>query len=288
MKQELDKQTVLIMGSGRSGTTWLAGILASPFRYRLLFEPFHPNHVPGAELVADKYFSPDDIPVKVCSFIHDAIIDQINSNWIAQSSNRRFGMHRWRFWPKVRIIKIIRGNLLIPAIRQLYGDKLSIVVIMRHPGAVVESMLRVKFPWAFDLSTLYSQSEFANEYNIPMDLLGSQALDPVSTITVRWLIENLYLFSQAETIGAKLVYYEDLIKDPSDRIRSLCSDLGLVVINDLEDKVNKPSYTTHPRSPIKTSSPDKQTWQERLQVAEVNKIYNILKSVDFVYPREQD
>lgn len=285
-KFKLHKKTVLLMGSARSGTTWLAGLLASPFRYRLLFEPFHPGHVLGGELVADHYYDPNHIPIHVASFINNAFEDRINSDWIAQGSNRRLGMHRWRFWPVVRIIKLIRGNLLIPAIRQLYGRDLPIVVIMRHPGAVVASMLRVKFPWAFDLSTLVSQDAFAAKYAIPYSLLTSQALDPVSQITVRWLIENLYLFSEAQTLGVRMIFYEDLVADPINKIKDLCFQLGIDPCDQLEEKVHKLSSTTHPRSPLRASLPSTSSWRNSLQESDIQKVEKILDSVGFVYPRQ--
>ena len=291
MKPELeplyktDRKTVLVLGSGRSGGTWLAGLLASPFRYRLLFEPFHPGHVPGAELVADRHYAPDDLSQEVIAFISRALTDRIDSEWIAQSSNRRFNMHRWRCWPKVRIVKCIRGNLLIPALRQMYGPDLPILVLMRHPGAVVQSMLRVKFPWAFDLATLLAQVNFAQTYQVPLDRLRGFTQDPVGQVTVRWLIENLYLFSRAEALGARLVFYEDLVEDPVGCITSLCAQLGLKVVDGLEEKVKRPSYTTHPRSAVRTGVISTQTWRERLPEESQQRIEQIMYAVGFSYPR---
>jgi len=273
------------MGSGRSGSTWLAGLLASPFRYRLLFEPFHPEHVPGADLAADRYYAPGAVPIEVSNFIDRALNDRINSEWIAQSSNRRLGMHRWRWWPKVRVVKCIRGNLIIPALRYLYGPTLPIVVLLRNPGAVVESMMRVRFPWAFDLSTLISQDEFAQKYTIPLKALGGCAAGPVEQVTVRWLVENLYLIKNAEGLGVRLVFYEDLVADPVAQITRLCYELDIDVFDGLEEKVSKPSYTTHPRSPAKKGHFSPGAWRAALPPADVRKIETLLASVDFTYPR---
>jgi len=272
------------MSSGRSGSTWLAGLLASPFRYRLLFEPFHPEHVAGAELVADHFFTPQAIPEEAGKFIHRALTDQIDSDWIAQSSNRRFNMHRWHWWPKVRIIKCIRGNLLIPSLRKLYRD-LPIIVLVRHPGAVIESMLRVNFPWTFDLSTLMAQESFFKTYHLSRNRFDDFLQDPVGKLTIRWLIENLYLFDHAEKLGIKLLFYEDLISDPVGEITHLCEEFGLEVYEHLAEKVNKPSYTTHPRSPVKKGEINSRAWRTRLPEDDVRKIESILESFNFEYPR---
>lgn len=282
---KVDKKTILVMGSGRSGSTWLAGLLASPFRYRLMFEPFHPGHVQGADLVADHYFAPSDVPEKVLDFINKAINDRIDSEWIAQHSNRRWRMHRWRFWPKVKIAKIIRGNLLIPAIRYLYGDSLPIVILFRHPGAVIDSFMRVKFPWAFDISTLLGQKEFLEMYGISLDFLNEIAVDPVGVIMARWLIENLYLFKHAESMGCRIVYYEDLLEDPVYQISRLCESLGIEVYKNISEKARKPSVTTHPRSHIRKGERDINSWRKSLPSESVEQIDEILKSVGFNYPR---
>ena len=285
MIKKIDKKTILIFSTARSGSTWLAGLLASPFRYRLLFEPFHPENVPGASLVADHYFHPDAIPEEAGKFIHSALTDQIECDWIAQSSNRRLNMHRWRWWPKVCIIKCIRGNLLIPVLRNLYNNQLPIIVLVRHPGAVVESMLRVNFPWTYDLSTLFEQDQFFETYNLPVDLFLQNIHDPVGQLTTRWLIENLYLFNHADQLGIKLLFYEDLIRDPVGQVTQLCEEFELKVYDKLDEKVNKPSYTTHPRSPVKKGEIKANSWQTRMKASDVEKIEKILDSVGFKYPR---
>jgi len=274
------------MSTGRSGSTWLAGLLASPFRYRLLFEPFHPGHVPGAELVADQYFAPSEIPDSIVAFVQRAMSDRIDSEWIAQHSNRRFRVHRWRWWPKVRIVKIIRGNLLIPAIRSIYGNSLPILVLMRHPGAVVDSFMRVKFPWAFDITTLLDQREFSKIYDIPFNYLQQIAKDPVGIIMARWLIENLYLFQHAENLNCNICFYEDLVRDPVREISYLCKSLDIEVFKDLAEKARKPSVTTHPRSHIRKGDRDINSWRKTLPPESVAQINEILKLINFKYPRD--
>jgi len=282
--RKLLRKTILVMGSGRSGSTWLAGLLASPFRFRLLFEPFHPEHVPGAELVADRYFCPTAVPANVVDFITNAFEDRIDSNWIAQHSNRRLRMHRWRWWPKARIIKIIRGNLLIPAIRSIYGMSLPIVVLMRHPGAVVDSFFRVKFPWAFNISTLLAQSEFFSTYNIPLAYFKEIAIDPVGVIMARWLIENLFLLRHAKRLNCKIVFYEDLVEDPVRQIGDLCESLDIAVYKNLEGKSSKPSVTTHPRSHLHKDDHHINSWRKSLLPESVSQIDEILNAVKLDYP----
>ena len=51
------ERTVLLAGSGRSGTTWLAELLTDA-RTRLLFEPLHPVRGPFPDLGVRRYARP--------------------------------------------------------------------------------------------------------------------------------------------------------------------------------------------------------------------------------------
>ena len=46
---------IIIAGSARSGTSWLAEIIALQFRYRLLFEPEHEFQTQEGHLICDKF-----------------------------------------------------------------------------------------------------------------------------------------------------------------------------------------------------------------------------------------
>lgn len=282
----LNRPTILLLGTGRSGTTWLASLLARPFRYRLLFEPFMAHQVPGADSIADIYYQPDDIPDHVASFCFKALNDEINSKWIAQGSNRKFRMHRWRFWPKVRICKDIRSNLFIPAYRAIFGFDLPIIVLMRHPGAVVESFLRVKFPWAFDVSRLLQQGAFQEMYGIPLKKLQAVAGSDVEKLMVRWVVENGYLLANADHLKIHIVYYEDLRVNPVNQIKRICRKVGIDVVDNLAELVSKPSYTTHPQSAIYNFS--KPHWSEMLPAGAINSIWRVLDIAEVEYPRKDE
>lgn len=282
---KLSKKTILLLGSGRSGTTWVAASLAAPFRYRLLFEPFHASHVPDARLVADRFVCPQQLTSEIVRFCHAGLNDEIDSDWIAQGSNRRLRMHRWRFWPRVRICKSIRTNLLVPVYGAIYGSALPIVVLMRHPGAVVESFLRVRFPWAFDIEQLLQQTSLQEEYGIPVDRLGAYADSEVGILAVRWVIENAYLLKHGNSLGITLIHYEDLVTEPVEVLLNLCDRVGIKPAKDLVERVQKPSNTTHPRSPIKKGQDPIASWRKRLPAEDVRLIHEVMDCAAVRYPR---
>lgn len=279
--RKLDHKTILVLGTGRSGTTWLSGLLASPFRHRLLFEPFHPDHVNGGKMIADHYYDPNNIPEKVVDFCHRALNDKLDSEWIAQSSNRRFKMHRWDFWPKVRICKEIRSNLFIPALRSIYGKELPIIVLIRNPVKVIESFMRVKFPWAFDLNTLLLQNGFEKNFNIKFDCLKEYDKCEIGKLAIRWAIENAYILKQHQKLNIDLVYYEEIYNNPVIKVTELCKKYEISIPKNLDEKVGQLSFTTHPRSSLRQGKPiDKKT---QLSVKELSIINEVLEIVDVKY-----
>lgn len=48
---------VIVLGSARSGTSWLSENLAKPYRYRMLFEPEHDERTTKGHALTDRYFT---------------------------------------------------------------------------------------------------------------------------------------------------------------------------------------------------------------------------------------
>ena len=56
------RDTILLAGSGRSGTTWVSDIMNYDNEYRYIFEPFHPRKVDfSKEFGHRKYMHPEKI-----------------------------------------------------------------------------------------------------------------------------------------------------------------------------------------------------------------------------------
>ncbi len=284
--RRLDAKTVLLLGTGRSGTTWLASMLAGSFRHRLLFEPFQPHQVPGAEVIADRHFDPARITPEVIDFCDRALNDRIDSEWIACNSNRRLRMHRWRFWPRVRVCKSVRTNLFLEGYRALFGDQLPIVVLVRHPGVVVESFLRVDFPWACDLSVLLAPNrleQLEDALRLPLNRLLSLADTKAGALTLRWIVENAWLLKNEPGAGVHRVLYEDLRAAPG-AVSDLCRQVGIETPRDLTARYHHLTWTTHPRSPMHEDPGSQMDWRARLDPQTVDRIQTMLEIAEVRYP----
>ncbi len=241
---------IIIAGSARSGTSWLAEIIAKTFRYRLLFEPDHENHVPQAkELLTDKYLSrPPEKDLDI--FLRKVFGNKLDNDWIAQNSNRKFKMHLLPFLPKKYIIKLIRSNLSIKQINAYYG--IPVIFIVRNPYEVVFSQNRVKFPWLYNLSYFQSQPALVDYIKEKTTIdIRKTTFSNIEKLTLRWCIENVIPLQWEEGFinKAEVIKYEEL-KGNIEKFKTLASNFNIDLHPEISTFYARPSSKTHPKSTI--------------------------------------
>jgi hypothetical protein len=104
-----------------------------------------------------------------------------------------------------------------------------IVLLMRHPGAVVESQLRLAEHWdPFWVLNRYRRD--AALMNGPLrphaDFLKGE-LSRAGALTANWCIENLVPSSQASLKGYCVTFYEELLEQPEAEWSRLVRELDL-------------------------------------------------------------
>lgn len=76
-------KSILVVGSARSGTTWLANLIASQFQSRLMFEPFNPDLVPEYQKFNYfQYMRPNDTDQDLYNFCYKIFTGDIRNAWI--------------------------------------------------------------------------------------------------------------------------------------------------------------------------------------------------------------
>ena len=241
---------IIIAGSARSGTSWLSEVISKTFRYRLLFEPDHENHVPKAkELLTDKFIE-TEINKPLHRFLTKIFNNRLDNNWIAQNSNRKYKIHLLPLLPKKYIIKLIRSNLAIKHINEDYN--IPVVFIIRNPYEVIFSQNRVKFPWLYNLSYFQEQPDLVNliKDKTGFDICKNN-FTKIEILAIRWCIENVVpLQYQSEFKNkAAIVRYEDL-KGNLEAFQQLAVDFNIELHPNIEKIYIKPSSKTHPKSEI--------------------------------------
>lgn len=269
---------VVIVGSARSGTSWLSETIAQQYRYRLLFEPEHDTLTKDGKLICDRFFTEKDNNNEANSYLKKVFANRVDNDWIAQSSNRKFKRHLWPIIPKKYIIKFVRCNLSAKYINEHFN--MPLIHLVRNPYDVINSQQRVKFPWLFNLEHFKKQENLValiNE-NFGFDLNAKNNLEQVEILTLRWCIENMIPLNVQEPRKYKtqLIKHEDLRKDVNQFV-DLCKNFDLEPVKNINKAYKRPSTKAHPNSSVRV---DKQM-QKKLDRDNLQKINAILDKFNF-------
>ena len=277
---------IIIVGSARSGTSWLSEVIARQFRYRMLFEPEHEFNTKKGKLICDKWLRTEASPINANQYLKKVLNNQVDSDWIGQISNRKYKMHLWPFIPKKYIIKFVRANLSAKYLNENF--KVPLIHIIRNPYDVLASQQRVKFPWLYNLEHFKQQKDLVQvvKENFNFDLIeDTKSITPLGVLTVRWCLENVLPLQILEPYQYKhrIIKYEDLRTD-IELFLELCIEFQIEPLTNIEKEYQRPSSKTHPKSAIITK--EKNTL--RLTVEELEEINNLLDIFNCkLYPRIQ-
>jgi hypothetical protein len=210
------RQSVFIAGMGRSGTTWIAEVLNYDRRYRTVFEPFHPGQVSAAaHLDPLRYRRPTTEDSLLLKYSRRVLTGRVGGPWIDRF-NRRLISRR-------RLVKEIRANLWLKWLKLHFPD-LPIILVMRHPCAVAESWMRLR--WPNRVPDYFSQPDLVADFLAPF----RECLGDVSTAfecyIVAWCIQHLVPLRQFAPGDLHVIFYERLLTHPEATIAAASQFLG--------------------------------------------------------------
>ena len=212
-------RAALFLGSGRSGTTWLAESIARRHRSRLLFEPFHPLlGVFGESL---RLFPPEAGGDPAFERIAERVLrGRARSVQMDQVLITRR--------PRGRIVKDVHAANLLPWFRAAHPG-LPIVFTVRNPIAAALSRLRTRVFYGLgDYLETQAGREDAERSPVaawlPLYDRHRRHGEPLVRLVAEWCLENAYPLSRLDD-GVALVFYEHAVLDPVselDRLGRFC------------------------------------------------------------------
>lgn len=242
---------IIIVGSARSGTSWLSEVIARQFRYRMLFEPEHEFNTPKGILIADQWIQHSNEAMEAQQYLKQVFANRVDNDWIAQLSNRKYKMHLLPFIPKKYVIKFVRANLSAKYINETF--RIPVIHIIRNPYDVLASQQRVKFPWLYNLEHFKNQKDLVAlvQEKFNFDIINSDFSHPLEKLTIRWCLENVLPLQVFEAYqnNHRIVRHEDLRNDINVFL-DICNEFNLEPIDDIAREYRKPSSKTHPKSTI--------------------------------------
>lgn len=238
------RNSILVCGSGRSGTTWLGEMINSRNEFRTVFEPFHPDRVRAwAKYPQRCYLRSTDDDESIFEAASMILSGKIRDAWPST--------HNTKFLATKRIIKEISINNSLPYIKTKFPD-LKIVFIHRDPFSVARS--RLKLGWhresdpsvVTDLSVFTSQPLLMSDYLHPFkQILLDKTLTDLEKEIAFWCAENYIPLNHMEEDATFLkVSYERLVVDPAREFARVFSFLNLTSPRNIEKKLMIPSTTT--------------------------------------------
>ncbi|MFN3191790.1 MAG: sulfotransferase [Aureliella sp.] len=211
------EDTVLITGTGRSGTTWFGEVLNSQNDFRVIFEPFNNHKVGVVRRWRDREYLCFDSEPSLRAEVGRIITGDIRSLWTDQFNRRLFATRR--------LIKAIRSHFLTGYIAQEFPGVKQLLVI-RNPRAVAQS--KMKLGWKASLEPYLGNSSLISGFFSGVATTVASLEDPFDIFVAQWCMENYVALKHlGYKENAKVVFYEDLVASPGEYFPPIFEFVGL-------------------------------------------------------------
>ena len=258
---------IIVAGTGRSGTTWLARILNKYLHYRIIFEPFYPQKVGIFEQFKYKQYIPPNFQDEKYERVFEKILSgKIRNRW-TDKANRYFR-------PGGRIIKTIRANFFLKYLRNNFPN-IPIIFILRHPCAVVLS--RERLGWEAMLDIVLNQELLIKDHLEPYMGIISKAETSIQRNTCLWCVETLVPLRTMTSEDWLITTYEYLCTNPENETRRILNYIGFDKEFKEYDIKGIIPMTVRKDSAILEGVNPLEAWRKNLSDNEINQILEIVE-----------
>lgn len=269
----LDRASV-VLGTGRSGTTWLMEILGSDPRYLPVFEPLHREWTTDGSLRRMRGFQAvgrDESDPILEAFLREVLQGHVLNRWTVRDATVRQILQAER-----TVVKMIR---LCGATGwfEITFPQVPVVALMRHPCAVVASMRRADGGWR-QLPSDALRDYAAASLGIDPDLLLAEGeMSEVRRFATLWAVDNAALLRDSTPERTLLVGFEELLADPESHLPRITAHLGLDI--DLGALDLRRASSTTARAGSVPASHELGRWRSQLTLDEIDTVLEIAHTV---------
>lgn len=263
------RDTLLVAGSPRSGTTFLAELLSQIPRSAILFEPEHLQQVPQARqagLTWHMMKDPGEDWPDGERFFASVLHGELVTSWTA--SHVPLGR---ALAPRTWIVKFVDANFLLGWLASRFPVRPP-VLLVRHPCAVIASQLRrgwsnphpprlkgflARYPEFTDyLETLRNPTEFA---------------------AALWSMQTLAPLKLPKPWPFVLVTYERLANDPRAELTRLFDAWQMQIPDGIVERALRPSGTTDSGSALASGADPSRAWRTVLDRRQIDEILAVTR-----------
>jgi hypothetical protein len=211
------RDSVLICGMQRSGTTWLGDVLNYDNEYRSIYEPFHNRRVPHvSQFKTWQYLRPDDDSPEYLEPATAIFEGRIRSWWMSAYNKRCIARRR--------LIKDVRCLMMIGWIRAHFPE-MPVILLLRHPCAVLNSMLKLHWH-SHSAYGFLSQPQLMQDHLEPFRAEIEAATSEVDDNLLAWCANYYVALRQLAGQRVFVAFYEPLLIDPRTEVQRLFAFLG--------------------------------------------------------------
>ncbi|MHA2215353.1 MAG: hypothetical protein ACXACY_05445 [Candidatus Hodarchaeales archaeon] len=284
------RETIVVSGSPRSGTSWLGPLIGRAPGYCYSHEPLQLKQFPGGKRVGLEWrthIHPDESKSEIEDYMGKVLTGQIGKprpvdggGFISILKNRKL------------VVKFVRANRMLGWLNRRFPSK-AIVVILRHPCAVVSSQITMgegdKGPWKNvtppEQDTIQSHfggripDEAVEKFG---DLLKSIETRE-GTLAATWCLDHYFLFNHylnsktLKTCPWIFTSYESLLEEGLDEFKRIYSEIGIDVPYNLEGYMKKPSNVSSSDLNLINLERQLSKWKDKLTDEQIDEILGIVK-----------
>jgi hypothetical protein len=266
-----NESPVLISGSPRGGTTWIAEAVAETFSSkRMLWEPLQEGNIHKSHINFSKrpFVSDNNITGEQRIFFNKLLNAEFANAHTVRLRESYFNLFRLLSSDKL-IIKFVRGNGVVGWLAKEYKIPKP-VIIVRHPCAVISSQLKMG-SWEdhphID-SALYNINEKFIKYN-------DRNMELHKRLAVTWAADVTAAIYNKRNVH--IVFYGDIVLNSGGEFREVFSDWGSEELFEKFKLISlKSSSTSHSWSDHSSVKSKIESWKSRLNQKVINDVLNIV------------
>ena len=292
--------TIIILGTPRSGTTWLMEILNTIPEYTYLFEPINPVYSTEAfdvGFTSRTYRLYDDEWPAGENFLKDIF------------SGHKFGfLSSYKIKPEVimrrilgkkLIVKFIRLNRLLPWIAKRFQLR-GIFFIIRHPCAVVASQLKTEVfgyhPKSPPYKGIFPPIEYVLDEATKIEGLNPDLLNKLKKIKTKeeilalaWCLDNYVHLSFPKPYPWTTIFYEKLILDGRKELTRIFKEIDEKVPRSAIRLLREPSMLTMKNDLKVVDNIEEQLgkWKKNLSKKQIERILSIVSDFGLDFYTEE-
>ena len=263
------RNTLIISGYPRSGTTWLAELVSLLPSSAVLFEPLSPRNVPEAAhagLNWQNFHLPGEVWPEGEVFLERVLKGQVLNRWTTSHLpfHRTVGVNRW-------IVKMVRANQMLGWITDRFAVPPPVVMI-RHPCAVFASL--ISRGWRSPDRAPVNLGFFAAYPHYREVLTCCRTTEEF--FAVLWCIDQYCHLALPGPRPYRLVSYEWILSKGVEAVKEVFDHWRIDMPASLERKLHTPSGRASDdfsRDPVRMLC----RWQKKLTRRQVERVLTITR-----------